>query len=295
MKWESGSLIEFLLKRLSEEIAQDVFIVVDGLDEVGYEVIGTDRPKARNEKERSDVSEREEFLDNLGKVDHPKPNLPFISRPEVKVDNHIADSVVWNLDYKANEDDIGRYVKSKLEARGGEMQRKFDITEVKPYEYFRKYSGGIFLWVWTVVNEIEKLNMKQDISARLENFRKASGKMEELYCDILSRISDHNRALVREILKWLLVSTRQFAISQLQGAVEAGLKQQFFDFPKFLKSECASLVRVSPTGGVDLIHETLLSVLVDSHLCPVSFKMDIAELNREAASTCLEVLCVRVM
>src|SRR2546423_13634647 len=101
----------------------------------------------------------------------------------------------------------------------------------------------------------------------LHEFSKSSGRMDDLYSVILSRIHEDDQARIREILRWVTVAQRALTIEELATAVEWSLGNERLDFKRFLEVECGSLIRFGPgpegSKTIQFIHETFRSFILD--------------------------------
>lgn len=297
-------MIKKLLEEPLKETTQDVFIVIDGLDELGHELPAEGQQSAPSDKPRNRAQERSELIQYLGELVTNKRSstrgsvrLLLLSRPEIEVQRLVPESALWLFDYDDNSGDIQLYVKQQLGKFGGELQTWFDAVSIEPLKYFRDNSGGLFLWVSTVLGELGTVKFQETFSELLDQFSKSSGDMNKIYIDVFARIAEKDRPWVREIMKWLVMAQRTMKLEELQAAVECDMGKHFMKskFKSFVNVECGSLVRSiavrdMPVYAV-LIHETLVSFLTDRTKCPQEFWVDISSACEDVACTCLKVLC----
>lgn len=295
-------MITKLLEEPLKEAPEDVYIVIDGLDELGQNL--SREGESNSETGANRVKERNELIRYLGELvtnrpssSRPAVRLLLLSRPEVEVQRLIPSSVLWPLDYGGNELDIQLYVKQELQKHDSEMHNWFATAGVDPFEYFRSHSKGLFLWASTVLEQLAAVTFEESFAQLLEQFSEASGDMDKLYIDIFARIPEKDKGWIGEILKWLLLAQRLMDISELQVAVECDMGKHFIrsKFRSFLDIECGSLVRClsldeGPTYAF-LIHETLTSLLLDQSKCPRGFFVNIFVACTDVACTCLKILC----
>jgi tetratricopeptide (TPR) repeat protein len=293
---------EELLTNPLTAIPEDVYIVLDGLDEVGHEAsITTDADNCSPDSSDVSVLERNDLLRNLAQLlANNSPHsirLLIISRPELNVEEYIHPLTIWDLNHIDNMSDIDIYVKQEVERDNSRLLKYFTAAAEGPYDYFRNHSGGMFLWVATVLKELADIHFQEAFAERLKNFSKASGDIKKLYLDILKSVKKDDIASIKEILRWLVATQRKLRITELQAAVEWTLKQHFHDsqqFVRFLERICGSLLRRTCVDEglvhVELVHETIVSVLLDSKECPENFRVDRGITNGHAACVCAEIL-----
>lgn len=293
-------LADELLTNPLTEIPEDVFIVLDGLDEIGQE-LSTDEEGCLPDSSDVSISERNDLLRNLGQlIAHNSPQsirLLIISRSELNVEEFFPLLTIWDLKYTDNMSDIDLYVKQEVERDKGKLLRYFNAAGEDPYKYFREHAGGMFLWVATVLKELADVPFQEAFAERLNDFSKASGDIKKLYLDVLKRVRKNDVASIKEILRWLVATQRKLRIAELQAAVEWTLNQHFHDseqFARFLERICGSLLRRTCVNEelvhIELVHETIISVLVDSKECPEEFRVDQGSTNGHAASVCTQIL-----
>jgi ankyrin repeat protein len=114
-----------------------------------------------------------------------------------------------------HEDDIARYVKSKLKVRGG-----------KPAEEVRTAvqakAKGIFMWVVLVVRILNKESDRGGNNAKLRKcLDKIPAELHDLFQDILKRGMQDNKYLV-PILQWISFAQRPLTREELYFAVRSG-------------------------------------------------------------------------
>ena len=279
-----GILIEKLLLDPLRRTQKDIYIVLDGLDEVDLEETG----------ESAVGPEIEVLLDRLNSLSSSR--LLFISRPEANVTKIIPNSICKAIGRKENNEDIQKYVKEFI-ARSEKMQTHFKTEGLDPVNYFLDKANGIFLWVVLVLKNLERARSTSLFRKRLLEFSKASGDMELLYASILSgpRFDDEAREWLREIIIWLVVGVEKLDLQLLKELVESSLGDQLPAFQEFVEVECGSLLQLVSISEkeethVELIHETLRTYLVNRAGCLKEFYVNEATTHNHAFEVCLQVL-----
>lgn len=280
--------VQFVFRKLLQEplsrISKDIYMVLDGLDEV--DSIGRDSIDRRQEV---DI-----LISNLASLcsTSSSTRLLIISRPQSNVKKIVSKSVTRSIEYGDNAQDIQTYVKREIR-RSAALQWDFQIVGVDPFDFFRK-ANGIFLWVVLVLQQLSGANSLSTFQKCLDSFSEASGDMKKVYLAILSTVRDEDRKWVREILYWMIVAKRQLKSKELKAVVEGILRDQLRDFEDFLKVECGSILHCLPVAGnetgIQLIHETFQSFIIDSDICPKEFFIDQKATQAHAAAACLQYL-----
>ena len=275
-----GFLFDKLLRGPLNQTKKDVFIVLDGLDESDRTTMDT--------VERPPRYEIEILLEHLSTLTSTR--LLLISRPEADIKRLIPTCTLKPLGKDDNKDDIDTYVKQKIES-SKTLQKHFDDEKLNPLEFFHKKANGIFLWVVVVLHQLSQTKTISTFKKYIKGFEEASGDMEGLYSNVLSRIVGEDEIWIREILKWVVVAQRQLNIDELREAMEWSLQDRHSDFRGFLEVEGGSLVHITPRQGyIELVHETLKSFLVSAKSCPPQFYVDEEEANYDIAQKCLSFL-----
>ena len=259
-----GYLFHKLLLEPVRVTEREIFIIIDGVDEADLTTLGD-----------ADHSERPEIsilLHCLTKL--PSTRLLFLSRPTANIASIIS-TIVKPIGMAENGEDITAYVE-KTVAKSDKLKIFFANENVDPIAYFQTYANGIFLWVVLVLEQLEKCKSRSAFQKGLDDFSAASGSMDKLYLNIISKVSEEDQPWVREITRWVFVVQRQCLESDLQKAVEWRLGDSLADFRGFLEVECGSILHLPPWSDnsdrpVQFVHETFRSFLLKEGKCPTEF------------------------
>lgn len=262
---------------------KEVYFVLDGLDEA--DLTSPDDPDGLGS------SEMEVLLNCLITV--PSSRLLCISRPTANISGIIPNTTTKAIGKTENSEDIDSYV-TKAVAESERLQTHFKNEGIDPLKYFRDKGNGIFLWVVLVLQQLAKAKSKSVFQKYLQGFSQASGSMEKLYQSILSRVDREDQKWIMEIIRWMVVAERQLTAKELRGVVEWCLEDKLADFQAFLEVECGSILYLMPIGpddpGVQLVHETFRSFIVNEERCPRSFLINEVESHGHLAIKCLQRL-----
>ena len=274
-----------LLHHSLSKIFEDVYIVLDGLEEADH----TSRDTQEEQK-----TEIEVLLASLAKLSTDpsiRTNIRILvtSGPHLNIKRFFQNSKSRSITRGDTEADIVAYVKESM-VQCPMLLEKFNRQGLSPVQYIPKRANGDFHWVVRVLQHLSKMKSQ---SSFLDSLL-VSGNMTEFYVDILSRIGRDDQGWVSEILRWLVVARRQLSIKELRTAVEHTLNDQLDDFESFLRIECGSLINLVPINAertdVHLVHDALVPVLLDPERCPAPFNIDEGEMNARVALVCLDTL-----
>lgn len=282
--------VSFLAQKLLYEpllqTKKDVHIIIDGLDEADL--------TARDRRDTV-LTEIDVLVKCLGTL--PSTRLLFISRPNSNISRLLPNSITRSLTRTDNQRDIRSYVQQRLD-NSKRVPKYFQALGVDPIRYFSEHAGGIFLWVVIVLEQLEKVNILSKFRKYLNDFKDASGHMEGLYSQVLSKFSQDDRKLVKEILRWVIVSDGDIGVRELQEVIEWSLEDKVPEFPDFLELECGSILRMNESldfatpdnRAVALIHESLKSFLTDPENSQQEFYVDEEAAHRHAVAICMDTL-----
>jgi hypothetical protein len=114
-----------------------------------------------------------------------------------------------------HEDDIARYVKSKLKVRKGKTAEEVRIA-------VQTKAKGIFMWVVLVVRILNEESDRGSNNAELRKcLDRIPAELHDLFQDILQRGIQHNKYLV-PILQWVSFAQRPLTREELYFAVRSG-------------------------------------------------------------------------
>jgi tetratricopeptide (TPR) repeat protein len=288
---ETKTGIRLLFQQLLEvplsNMKRDIYIIVDGLDEVDTETKDThDRSKDGAELE-IDI-----FIRALAEI--ATTRLLFLSRPDTKfsaLSKH--NSTIKTVGPSDNVNDIEKYVTDVL-ANSTRLQNFFDLEEVEPVSFFLRKANGIFLWVAISLKTLQRIEAHADFKRELESLSQASGDMEKLYRNVLERVDENSRKWIQRILKWVVTARRLLTMVELREILEHSLQDKLGDFQNFIEIRCGSMLQILTAedecgSKVQLIHETFRSFLLDGKNCPTDYHID-GKNDASIASECLRYL-----
>jgi tetratricopeptide (TPR) repeat protein len=275
-----GYLFEILLLGPMQTNDKQIFMVLDGLDEADTQV-----------HDRSGRLEVHVLLKALSEL--PLARILCISRPSADISKVLPSTFNKPLQKEDTQADIDSYVTHTVVA-SSTLQKLFQTTRKDPLQYFREKGCGIFLWVFLVLQQLERTRTDSAFLKCLDDFSVAMGSMDNFYFAILSKVPEEDKTCVREILRWVAFSTTTLSVDVVQDIVEMCLKEKFVtDFRRLLETECGAFISLKPLKDnldVHLVHETFRSFLLNSQKCPSEFLLDEVCTNTYIALKCVRCL-----
>jgi len=272
-----------LVQKPVENCTKDVFIIIDGVDEI--------------DTTQKDIDERatemEVFLDSLCGLSSAR--IMLLSRPENTLSNLTENAIIRKVEYRSTPDDIRLYT-NRIIDRSQTFARWFPHHFGDPVEYFVRKSNGLFLWATLSLRQLSKTRTEAEFLNCLSNTTDGFQDLYELYTASLSTLDPESIRLFKEVVRWLVCARRDLNVKELQVAVQCSLGSEVTDLVKFIKEACGSLVCLNQDNEdqppvAHLIHETLHSFLVDHERCPRSFLVARNTTETEIALTIIQVLC----
>ena len=189
----SGTVdINFMFDRLCQDtldcVSQDIYIVLDGLDEADMAV--------RNDRDR--YPEVRPLIRCFGGL--KRPRMLFIGRPELDISELVPQPIIKSITKQDNGADIHTYVEREW-SQSKTFGKWYPEELPDPIAYFVHNSHGLFLWVFTILQQLSTVKTKLQFQGYVELFTKSFGDMDTLYRGILERFDPVDRVWVREILQ----------------------------------------------------------------------------------------------
>ncbi|KAJ7706722.1 ankyrin repeat-containing domain protein [Mycena rosella] len=178
-----------------------VFIVVDALDEYPEELRDILLPR----------------LSNLG----PTVNLMFTSRPHIRIDNVVTNTIVETLEIRATEDDIRRHIAAQIRksSRLSKHVKNCPGLGEEIETVIVRRSDGMFL---LAKFHIDSLTTKHTVKAIRQALASMPNDLNTTYDEVLDRIdrqSEDDRSLARRALSWISHAKRLLHIFELREAL----------------------------------------------------------------------------
>ena len=244
-------LCNTLIRDPLSHVHKDIFLVLDGLDEIG------------NREEREDLLD---FLTDLSsnRASESAVRLLVLTRVSIGAKRLVRDFVPAKMDYRDNERDIQTYVSEVISA-SQELRLIFERAGKDPSVYFREKSNGTFIWAVKALEALSHVKSVREFDSKLQTLSEGSGSTEALYLENLSGFDPIDRRRIDKILQWVVITQRPLSVDEIKTAVEWSLEDEFTNFPRFLEIDCASVLHCVHTsaGGtsVELIENKLRAVL----------------------------------
>jgi tetratricopeptide (TPR) repeat protein len=250
---ECSVLNSKLLREPLSQSSKEIFIVLDGLDEI------------ENRLEWEGLLNVLANLSSSRRTSQSAIRLLVLTRPH-DIQPLIQDFVHARMYYHDNERDIETYVNEVI-LSSERLRLLFLKVDVDPFQYFREKANGTFIWAVNAINELSNVKSVEEFRTTLHALSEGSGSTEALYLEILSGFSAVNRRRIDIILQWVLVAKRPLTINELRTAVEWSLQDEFMDFQQFVDIHCCgSLLKCSQPSTtvttVELMNQKLREVLL---------------------------------
>ena len=263
------------------KMSQEIFILLDGLDECHLEHSDSD-------------ANTEKLLSLLMAL--PNCWLLVTSRHNHTIAKVLHSTVEIGVEHSKTDIDV--YIAFKVQAVK-RLEQAFNREQIDPVPYLGSRANGNFLWAHLVLLETEK-------SITMKQFRSVLGspvphELSQLYHEILDRLEQsHLGPFVKELLTWTIGSERALQIEELQTAMEMSLEEEYIDFNERLEANVRSLVEIvsSLIGSVvqinhtslhDFITDPLLSSILLIHLSSKAILLksvcDIFQSRRDTAAS----------
>jgi hypothetical protein len=260
-KWKLGEVSEWCIEELKpilelavEELGrQHLLLFIDALDEC----------------QEDQVRDMVEFLEHLGQFavyNGVRLNIYLSSRhyPHIGIDKGIE---LIMEDQQGHEDDIVKYVNSKLKAGRGKK-----IDNVKTEILSR--ASGVFLWVVLVVQMLNKAYDHGQIYALQKRLKEIPDELDDLFADIVTRDSDNKEELAL-CIQWILYAKRPLKRPELYFALMSDIEPAelaewdpeeitLHDIEKFILSCSKGLAEVTKGKDqtVQFIHKSVRDFLL---------------------------------
>jgi len=265
-----------LLHEPLSRTAKDIFIVLDGIDEI------------------ANTSERQIIIDSFVELSasrsstEPAVRILVLSRPHVHNKRLSPRFISAVMDYQDNERDIQTYV-SDVIAGPTDLKTRFIKAGIDPLIYFTEKSNGTFIWAARTLEELQKTKSAEEFCSSLKSLAEGSESREALYINLLSGYDGLDRRRINVSLQWVVTAQRPLSVPELKTLVEWSLQDEIYDFTGFLDTECSCLLRCEGgTSSVELIDRKLRPILVNSERWPDY--VDLRMSNGKAAIFCLKCL-----
>ena len=271
---DTSHLVEVLLTQPLADLTQQIFLVVDGLDECQVESFP------------NGGSDLEQLLTTLRATSRLK--LLATSRKTPEISLALTGLPAHEISAE-NSSDIGLYIKQRV-ASSKILTRGFAAAQIDPVDYVLPKAQGIFLWAVLVLSVAERAG-----TGSLKRFRQSLEDLppglNSVYEKIFDRFQQDGHApLVKELLTWI-IGCGPMKLAELSGALNVSLQDEIIDLEEFLQSHVGSLVQiVSDQSIVRMIHDSLNNYVTNPAICSPDFLIDDELIHKHIAATCLQHL-----
>jgi ankyrin repeat protein len=254
-----------------------VFCIVDGLDEC--------RPPSLTDLLRK--------FSNLFTSTHEsmKLRLLVVSQPSPHITAELTKWPRLDLDHgetrKGVDVAIKTFIQSTLDfASEGDISPAATISEVESMKMtLLLKSESNFLWIANMMDELRGKTMKE--AKKL--IRNAPKGIDASFNNILKKISPNDRGVASNILKYVVAAARPLNLVELGTLADVkGNTRQIEEETQSKVLACGSLLNISPSGHVHLVHSSVKSHLLNAELPKQlqHFRIDKNQVHSEMAQTC---------
>ncbi|KAI1079048.1 ankyrin [Whalleya microplaca] len=261
------------------KLFDQVFIVVDGIDECGKHV--DDVLEAL-----SSISDR---LDNL--------SMAFLSRDEPNIRDSLEEEFVCE-EIAAHTEDVTEYVTSEIEERMRTKRLRIKDLKLKGdiLQGLVDGANGMFRWVACQLDHLGECDTDRE---RRKALAELPPDLNETYIRILERIPKRRATLAQQALQCIAYAIPRLNIMQLREILsvpEAGgtLEPEDLIYEDSIRRLCSSFIRKSNDGQYfEFAHFSVLEFLKNSSLLRHNlepFLISKSRCNRLLARKCLKYL-----
>lgn len=153
-------------------------------------------------------------------------------------------------------------------------------------------SGGCFLWVRLVLQELEHIYEQTHVETVLDEMPAEMSEFYDRTVELMSK-TIREKDIAKAILRWSVVSTRPLKVFELQKALNFDIGANVRSIEKSIEGLCGQLVVVDKNGAVQMVHQTARDFLLGNE--ESEFGVDIGRGHEKVAIACLEYLCSEEM
>ena len=249
LEWETGELKEIFLREYKTRQFKDTLLIIDALDECN----DLDVQEVMDFFE--DLSENAIQSDSTLRICLSSRHYPYIDTKK-KIELVIEQQA-------EHDEDIFKYVQSKLRATNGDIQRR--ILDKAQH---------IFIWVVLVIQLLNIEFTKGKIKAMWKKLDEIPSDLNELFSRLVEKEdSEDNKKTAILIFQWVLFSVQPITPIELYFAVLAGTdpddlgawdpsEVEFETIKRFITTASRGLVEIVPDRGtVQFIHQSLVDFI----------------------------------
>ncbi|KAF8242085.1 hypothetical protein K440DRAFT_566563, partial [Wilcoxina mikolae CBS 423.85] len=293
-QWPYNSLKEILLSLREHPVKEQLYFVVDAMDE-------------SDDADRWNVIQLLRQLCSTDLKTHCKVKTVLASRPITGL-NHPAESLVIRLQDE-NDTDILKFARSFL---GPELQLPSDILH-QALDFIVKHAQGVFVWVHLVKQELLVYARHGVTKKQIFDFlRGIPTELEEFYTRILNGLANRSKRDLKDgqkMFRLVLFAYRPLALSEFHQALaipdddlaEFSPSDQAFEDELLLGINqriihCGrnflEVKGVSENHSVQVMHQTVREFFLrpDSPVAQSEFRMIYEDAHARIATTCLRYL-----
>lgn len=267
-------LFQQLITNSLTGVTQEVFVIIDGLDEC--ESNGTTGSQYDDGVES--------LLESLRKLDI---RLLLSSRPTPGISRAMLHSETRPLIYEDSRDDIRSFVNLRV-SKSNNLEKGFQSLGKDPGEFLAEKSQGNFLWVNIVLNILKD---KASVKAFQDVIDTIPKEIEDVYDQLLNKIESRGELVtVLAILKCVLYSFQVVTLPELEVAV-ALLSDKVIDLTDFVEMNCGTFLGLLPgkNTGLYIVHETFRSYITNPSSSKARCLLS-ASSHAQLTSACLDCL-----
>lgn len=263
---------EQLLLALASSFDQPIVLVIDGLDE---------------------MLEPEKTSGTLLKLSSQSKSLRvfFLSRNIPVLKKKLQElPQIW-LSPKDLQNDIRSYVVS----RAGDIPFDEDDIPQQVVDQICEKAEGMFLWAKMVLDDLVSATSPTHIKTILHQCPPGLHAMYRHFLQGLAAQTPEKQQITRDIMRWVVCAARPLTVTELEGALVAGLQDQAEKpFKSTIVEACSPFITVTGTEEtVRAVHESVREYLIEKP-DPAQHEEDISlffispkEVHPELAMRCI--------
>ena len=180
--------------------------------------------------------------------------------------------------------DITLYLNTRMESLPLQDEKLRESVKANIIEK----SHGSFLWVTLVLNEMRFIARESDIQRILNEIPPGLDALYERALKTMSGIT-RGKELIVSILQWVVCAFRPLTLKEMEHALKLYTGENVLSLEKFLSISCEQLIHVDKGGRIEVVHETVRSLLLRTDL-DSEFAVDKSRAHGSIAEVCLRYL-----
>jgi WD40 repeat protein len=233
-----------------------LFWIIDGLDE-------SDSPKALLELLRTLPKSRT----NIRVLIVSRKTEPLSIGVE-RLSGYIPVELIDNDACDHHSLDIRKFVEEEIKHMRGSDELKQRLTQS-----IMDRSGGNFLWVRLVLEEILKCHTENSIQETLDQIPEGMNSLyQHMELGILNNQRKSDRILAKSLFQWTICAQRPLTLKELSQALRPE-NPEFLDLRRTIQDVCGQFILVGQNGQVGMVHQTARDYLTTTFNSEISIDL----------------------